>query len=198
MTDTHWTPSSRFALFADCLLVSLLTVVAAIPLITAYAAITAGCAVLRERITVERGVGIRGYGVTLRQVFHSGPAGLVVPPLVGAVLALDAAAIAAGVPGRGPLLGLLILATAGATVLGLRIAGRWRPGQRWPALARAAATDLIADPAGSLLLLLAAGAAVAIAATIPLTLLLLPGPLALAALATEARLPRSPSRFPPR
>jgi hypothetical protein len=179
---------SRFALFADCLLVSLFTVVAAIPLVTAYAALTAGCAVLRDRVTVDRGVGPRGYATRLRQTIQSGPYGLVVPPLVSGLFTLDALAIRAGVPGHRPLLGLLVLALAVAAVLGLRTAARWRPDQRWPAVARAAIADLGRDRGGSALLLLATAATVGIAVAVPITVLLLPGLLALAAVAVDARL----------
>jgi hypothetical protein len=183
--------TGRFALFADCLLVGCLTAVAALPVVTAYPALVAACAALREQVAEDRAVGPRRYLALLGQVVRSGPAGLLAPPLVAAVLALDALAIASGVPGRVPLTVLLILAGSAAAVLGLRIAARWRPGARWPDLARAAASTR--DPRGSVLLLLAATAAVAIALAVPITLLLVTGPLALAAIAVDQRQRAAPT-----
>lgn len=175
--------TGRFTLFADCLLAGLLALVFALPVVTAYPALVAACALLRE----GRPVGPRVYWTCLRQVIHSGPLGLVAPPLVVALLALDGIAIAAGVPAAGLIGAVLALVTAVLVALGLRIAARWRPGQRWPAVTRAAVADLVRDPGGSLLLLLAAAAAVAIATAVPVTALLLPGLLAFAAVAVDAR-----------
>jgi hypothetical protein len=177
--------TGRFALFADCLLAGLLALVFALPVVTAYPALVAACALLRE----GRGVGPRTYWACLRQVIHSGPVGLVAPPLVVALVALDAIAVAAGVPGARLLGAVLVLATAAMVALGLRVAARWRPGQRWPAVVRSALADLVRDPGGSLLLLLAAGAAVAIATAVPVTALLLPGLLAFAAVTVDSRRP---------
>ncbi|HEU5472675.1 MAG TPA: hypothetical protein VFV67_18670 [Actinophytocola sp.] len=176
---------NRFALFADCLLVGCCTAVAAVPVVTAYPALVAGCAVLRERVLDDRSVGPRHYLRRLGEVVRSGPAGLVLPPLAGLLLGLDALAVAAGVPGRGPLAAGLVLAAAMAAVLGLRIAAGWRPGARWPELLRAAVSR--PDPAGAVLLLLAAGTAAAVAIAVPVTLLLVAGPLALAAVAVDLR-----------
>lgn len=180
-------PGGRFALFADCLLLGCFTAVAALPVVTAYPALVAACAVLRERVVDDRSVGPRRYAERLCQVVRSGPSGLLVPPLLAGALVLDALAVAAGVPGSGPLTVLLAAAASVAAVLGLRIAARWRPGARWPRLARGAALAAARDVPGCLLLWLATAAGTAIALAVPITVLLVAGPVALAAVAVEAR-----------
>jgi hypothetical protein len=185
-------PVGRFALFADCLLAGCLVVVAALPVVTAYPALVAGCAVLRDRVADDTGVGPVAYLRRLRQVAASGIAGFLVPPAVVAVLVLDAVAVAAGVPGAAALRWPLVAGAAAAAVLALRAAGAWRPGCRWPPVARRAAAEVVRDPGGAALLLLAAGTAAVVAVAVPVTALLLPGPVALAAVAVDARRPAGP------
>ncbi len=177
----------RFALFADCLLVGCFTAIAALPVVTAYPALVAACAMVRARVVDDRSVGPRVYLVLLAQAVRSGPSGLLVPPLLAAVLAIDALAVASGVPGHRPLGVLLVVAGSVAVVLGLRAAARWRPGARWPAVLHAATIAARRDAGGSALLLLAAAAAIAIAVAVPVTMLLIAGPLALAAAAVDLR-----------
>jgi hypothetical protein len=181
--------SGRFALFADCLLVGILALVAALPVVTAYVAFTAACAVLRDRVASDRSVGPRVYWQVLRSVSASGPAGFLVPPVLAALLVLDLLAILAGVPGAPSLVVLLVVVAGALAVLGLRAAARWRPGDRWPSLVLRAAEGARDDVGGSLLLVLAAGAALGIAVLVPVTVVLLPGPLALAAVAVDGRRP---------
>jgi hypothetical protein len=175
----------RFALFADCLMVGVFTAVAALPVITAYPALVAACSVLRDRVIDDRSIGPRRYAKRFGQVVRSGPSGLLVPPVVAGVLALDAAAVAAGVPGSQPLAVLLAVAASVAAVLGLRAAASWRPGDRWPAVLRTVLSHH--DAGGSALLWLAATAAVIIVAAVPLTAILAAGPLAIAAVAVDLR-----------
>ena len=188
--------TGRLALFADCLLIGLCTAVAAIPVITAYPAFVAGCALLRDRIVDDAPVGFQRYLRRLGQVLASGPAGILGPPALCAVLAVDALAVAAGVPGRLPLGALLVLIGCGCTVLGLRTAARWRPGSRWAATLRSAAARSLADPGGSALLALAGAAAAAIAFAVPVTALLVCGFLALAAVAVDLRCKPNPDPVP--
>ncbi|HEV2783179.1 MAG TPA: hypothetical protein VGX25_27670 [Actinophytocola sp.] len=180
-------PGGRFALFADCLLLGCCTAIAALPVVTAYPALVATCAVLRERVLDDRSVGPVRYLRTLGQVVRSGLSGLVVPPLLCTALVLDALTVVAGVPGSGLLAVFLAVAGSVAAVIGLRAAAAWRPGTRWPDVARAAAIAAVRDPGGSALLLLAAAAAVGIAFAVPVTVLLLAGPLALAAVTVDVR-----------
>jgi hypothetical protein len=180
--------SGRFALFADCLLLGLLTAGTMVGVVTAYPGFVAACAVLRDRVAQDRSIGPGAYVARLRQIARTGPpVFFVVPPLVAAVLGADALAVAAGVPGRTGLLVVLSACAAAIAVIGLRLAAMWRPDRRWPELTSAAVRAAAADPAGSALLLIATGVAVVIAITVPVTAPLLLGPLALAAAAVDLR-----------
>ncbi|MBN1170947.1 MAG: hypothetical protein JXA67_02130, partial [Micromonosporaceae bacterium] len=182
-------PGETLALFADCLLVGAMTAVTVLGVVTAPAGLVAACALLRDRIAADVPVGPRAYWARLRQVAASGLAVVVVPGAVAAVLGLDLLALWAGVPG-GRILGVpLALATAAAVLLGLRMAGAWRPGLRWPEVSRVAVNRARTDPGGDVLLLLAGMAAIAIAAIVPLIAVLVPGPLALAVAAIDVRRP---------
>lgn len=185
--DAPAVPGGRFALFADCLLVGCCTAIAALPVITAYPALVAGCATVRERVVDDRSVGPGRYLRTLGLVVRSGLSGLLVPPLFVAALMLDALAVAAGVPGSGVLAGFLAVAGCVAAVVGLRAAAGWRPGTPWRHVARAATVATVRDPGGSGLLWLAAAAATGIVVAVPVTALLVAGPLALAAVAVDLR-----------
>ena len=170
--------STRLSLFADCLLAGLLVFVTAIPVVTAYPGFVAACSFPFS---------FKGYLTRLREVVQTGSLGLLVPPAVAGLLALDMAAIGSGLPGSAVFGPLVALAGVVLAVLGLRVAGRWRPGSRWPSLARAAFQDMMADLRGSLLLGLAVVAAVGVALLVPITLLLLGGVLALAGVAVGSR-----------
>jgi hypothetical protein len=174
------------ALFADCLLVGVFTVVASVPLVTGYAALVAACATVREHVVADRSALAREYLARLLGAVRSGPVAVIVAPLaIAALVAVDALAIAAGVPGAGPLAVVLAGCAAVAVVVGLRAAAAWRPGHRFAPVARAAAVRAMRDPGGSALLLFAAVAAAAIVVVVPITALLIGGPLAMAAVAVD-------------
>jgi hypothetical protein len=177
----------RFGLFADCLVVGLLAVVTAIPVVTAYPALVAACAAMRERVAADRVVGPRVYWAHLRAVASTGVAPFAVPPLVLALLGLDALALAAGAPGGAALVLVLVAAAAAAAVLALRTAAAWRPDTPWRAVLRASVARSGEDLGGDALLLVAAGAAVGITIAVPVTVLFVFGPLSMAAVAVDAR-----------
>ncbi|GIH02928.1 hypothetical protein Rhe02_09950 [Rhizocola hellebori] len=182
----------RFALFADCLLLGLFTALAAIPIVTAYPAFVTACTMLRD----GSAVGPRTYLSRFRAVAGSAPFLWWGPSCALAVTAVDIVAISAGVPGAKPLAALLSLAAATAAVIALRLAGGWQPDRRWRTELAAAARGAGHDLGGSALLLLAAACAVGIVALVPITALLVAGPLAVAAVAIESR-PRSAGRRSP-
>ena len=99
----------------------------------------------------------------------------------------DTIAVASGVPGAKPLAALLFLASATTVVVALRSANRWRPAPRWRAVIAAVAREAARDLGGSALLLLALACALAIVALVPITALLVAGPLALATVAVDSR-----------
>jgi hypothetical protein len=174
------------ALFADCLLVGVFTLVAAVPVVTGYAALVAACATVREHVVAGRSARAREYLARLLGAIRSGPVAVMVTPLaVAGLVAVDALAVASGVPGAGPLAVVLAGCAAAAAVVGLRAAAAWRPGERFGTVAWAAAIRAVRDPGGSALLLLAAVAAATIVVVVPITALLIGGPLALAAVAVD-------------
>ena len=182
--------SGGFALFADCLLVGVCTALAAVPVVTGYAALVAACATVRDRVVDDRPAGPRTYLRHLRDLVRARPVGLlVVPAAVAAVLALDALAVASGVPGAGVLAVPLVGCVAAAVVVGLRAAARWRPADSVGVVVPAAARRATDDVRGSALLLLAGAAAAAIVVVVPVTVLLIGGPLALAAVAVDGARP---------
>ena len=167
----------RFTLFADVLLVGVLTFLAALPLVTAFAALTAACRVLSVRIADDRTVTASGYGRTFVAVLRSHPGVLLLPFL----LLVDALALAAGAPGGaglGVVLGL-------AALVGLAAAARWEPGSAWSPLVRSAAAGLLRRPGHAALLLAAVTVAGVLAFSVPMTIVLMPGLLALAAVAVS-------------
>ncbi|GAB2874022.1 DUF624 domain-containing protein [Streptomyces mayteni] len=171
-----------FAHFADTLLLGVLLLLASLPLITAYPALVAGCAVLRERALGGQGVTARHFLSAFRRVLRSGPAVLLVPTGALSLLWLDALVLDAHGPG-GDL--PFALAAAALVALGLRCAAAWRDGAPW--------RDVLAEvfrsvPTQPLALVLLAGSAVAAAVLLtmsPVLLLVVLGPLVLAATATD-------------
>ncbi|SHN47769.1 hypothetical protein [Cryptosporangium aurantiacum] len=171
----------RFSLFADVLLVGVLTFLASLPLVTAFAALTTACRVLSLRVASETTVTVPGYGRTFVAVLRSHPGVLLFPLL----LLGDALALAVGAPG-----GAVLAVVLGAVALvGLGAAARWEPGSSWSAVLRGAALALLRHPGDGLLLLAAVVVAGVLAFTVPLMITLVPGVLALAAVAVTRRRP---------
>ncbi|MEV0618412.1 hypothetical protein AB0I81_34150 [Nonomuraea sp. NPDC050404] len=171
-----------FTLFADMLLVGLLTSLASLPVVTAPAAFAAAAATLRRSADDGLPVRFAGYAAHLRARLTPGTlaAGLALPLLVVLVL-VDAALVRAGLPGANVVAPALALLTLGAATVGLRATALERLSAR-EGLLRSAG-----DPRGSLLLAAAVLLAALIAWSMPLLIPLLPGPLALAATAVELR-----------
>ncbi|WP_326560053.1 hypothetical protein [Micromonospora sp. NBC_01796] len=195
--DTRRTPApQRFGGFAaglarlsEVLVLGLLTLVAALPLVTAYVAVTAAVTVLRDRADDGAGVTVRGYLRALRATAGSGWWPYLVPVALAAVLTLDAAAVGAGLPG-GRIIGpALLLATALLAATALRAAVAWHPHTGWPAAAASAVDRTRSDPTGTALLLLALIAVALTASMGPILWPLLPGLPALAAVAVDRRRP---------
>ncbi|MEU6439761.1 hypothetical protein [Streptomyces sp. NPDC047046] len=172
-----------FSLFADVLLVSLLTSLCCLPVLTAPAAFAAASATLRETAAGGRTASARTYLVRLRArlVPRSLLLGLLLPAFAVAVRA-DLALAGGDLPGRALVGPALVVLALGAGVLLLRASAA--PGS---ATARTAWQRTAADPHGSLLLVAALVLAALIAWSMPLLLPLLPGPLAFAATAVDLR-----------
>lgn len=176
-----------FSLFADVLLVGLLTTAACLPVVTAPAAFAAASATLRQ--SADHGLPVRAgtYVGHLRarltaRVLAAG----CVPPLLALVLLIDAALLRSSLPGAAVMSPVLALLTLGAMVVGLRATALEAPYQL---SAREGLLRSVADPRGTLLLAGAVLLSVVLAWSIPLLTPLLPGPLAFAATVVELRSP---------
>lgn len=184
---------SWFAPFADCLLLGVFLLVCSLPVVTAFPALVAGCAVLREQAYGGPGVTPRQLVNALRRVLRSGHTVWLVPSAVLALLWLDALALDAHGPGLGA---PVAAASAVVAALGLRCAAGWREGTAWRTVVIAAFRSMPQQP---LVLVLLAGSVVAAAVLLamsPVLLLIVLGPLALAATAADTWRPLSfsPSR----
>lgn len=180
---------SWFARFADCLLLGVLVLVASLPVVTAFPAVVAGCAVLRRGAYDGRGVTAAHFLERLRSVLGSGPAVWAVPTAVVALLWLDALALDA----RGPGLGVAFAAaTAVLAGLGLRCAAAWREGTRWRTTLVAVFRSVPRSPLAPALLAGAVGAAAVLLTMSPVLLLVVLGPLTLAATAADLWQPVTP------
>ncbi|WP_413105319.1 hypothetical protein [Streptomyces sp. Inha503] len=181
---------SGFSLFADMLLVGLLTSLACLPVVTAPAAFAAASATLRQ--AAGNGVQVRAgtYGAHFRAHLSARSAALgLVPPVLAAVVLIDAALMRTALPGAAVMAPALALLVLGAAVVALRAAALETP---HPLSAREALLRSAADPRGTLLL---AGAVILgglLAWSIPLLIPLLPGPLAFAATVVDLRSPMDP------
>jgi hypothetical protein len=174
--------SSWFHLFADCLLLGVFLLLCSLPVVTAYPALVAGCTVLREQAHGGPGVTPANLLAALRRVLRSGRAVVLVPTGVLALLWLDAVALDAHGPGLGV---AFAAATAVLAAVGLRCAAAWRDGTPWRTVLAAAFRSMPEQPLVPALL---AGAAVAVTVLLtmsPVLLLIVLGPLALAATATD-------------
>ncbi|MGN9758785.1 hypothetical protein [Streptomyces sp. SD31] len=177
----------RMTLFADVLSVGLATAVACLPLVTAPAALSTACAVLRGA-GEERPATAGQYFALLRRRLRAGDLGAGAVALVGVLLfAADLALAGAGLPGA-PLFAVTAAAIgAGATVVGLRACARPEALTDWTAAVRGAARDAARDVGGNGLVLLAVATAAACAWMLLPLAFLAPGPLALALTAIDVR-----------
>ncbi|UIR16211.1 hypothetical protein LXH13_03840 [Streptomyces spinosirectus] len=185
----------RMTLFADMLSVGLATAAACLPLLTAPAALSTACAVLRG-VREDQPATAGRYFALLRRRLRVGDlvAGLVA--LAGALLlAADLALAGAGLPGAPVFAATAAAIGACATVIALRACARPESLTDWPAALREAARDAARDLGGSALVLLAvATAAVCAWMLVPLAFLA-PGPLALALTAVDIRSARPAAAY---
>ncbi|WP_037804686.1 hypothetical protein, partial [Streptomyces resistomycificus] len=135
-------------LFADMLSVGLATAVACLPLVTAPAALSSACAVLRGAGEGQPATAGR-YFTVLRRRLRAGDLAAGAVALAGALLfAADLALAGAGLPGA-PLFAVVAAAVgASALVVGLRACARPESLTDWRAALRASARDAVADPGG--------------------------------------------------
>ncbi|WP_189215748.1 MULTISPECIES: hypothetical protein [Streptomyces] len=180
----------RMTLFADVLSVGLATAVASLPLVTAPAALSTACAVLRGA-REGRPVTAGRYAALLRRRLRGGDLAAGAVALAGVLLVVaDLALVRAGLPGAPLFAAVAAAITAGAAVVGLRACGRPESVEDWRGAVRAAGRDAVRDVGGSGLVLLALAAAVLAAGMLLPLAFLVPGPLALAVVAVDVRMGR--------
>ncbi|MET9524634.1 hypothetical protein [Streptomyces coeruleorubidus] len=177
----------RMTLFADVLSVGFATSVACLPLVTAPAALSTACAVLRGA-GQDRPVTAGRYVVLLRQRLRAGDLLAGAVALAGLLLfAADLALAGAGLPGAPLFAVTAAVIGACAAVVGLRACARPESLTDWRAAVRGAARDAVADVGGSGLVLLAVATAGLCAWMLLPLAFLAPGPLALALTAVDVR-----------
>ncbi|MEU6761753.1 hypothetical protein ABZ916_04445 [Streptomyces sp. NPDC046853] len=182
----------RMTLFADVLALGAVTAVACLPLITAPAALSTACAVVRGTRD-EQPATARRYLALLRERFRPGDLAAGAVALAGVLLfAADLALAGAGLPGARVFAVTAAVIGTCAVVVGLRACARPEALTDWRAAVRGAAGDAARDVGGSALVLLALAAAVLCAWMMLPLAFLVPGPLALALTAIDVRGVRVP------
>ncbi|MEL7977780.1 hypothetical protein AAG589_18080 [Isoptericola sp. F-RaC21] len=183
--DAHRTYAGRFVAFTDALLLGMLVVAGALPVVTWFVALAAGADLVRSREERDVTVGARQYARRWVAALRSGAAGVVVPTLALLVVIADAYAVRAGLGGPAA-----FAATAAAVVVGtiaLRVAAAWRPSTSWADAARDGMVHAREDLPGTALLAVAVLIVAALVQWIPPLLVVVAGPLCVAAAAVTAR-----------
>ncbi|MBB5907000.1 hypothetical protein [Actinoalloteichus hymeniacidonis] len=177
----------RFVLFADTLYLGVLVFFAALPVVTAFAAVTAGADLLRHRVRDDSTFTIGQYLRRVGAIIGAQKAVLLAPLGVLAVYVLNSIALAAGMPGAEFYRPVLIGLSAIGVVIGLRAALLWTAESGWTSAVREAMLTTVRDPGGSALLLGALVASVVIIGQTWLMLPLVTGLMLLAAVAVTMR-----------
>lgn len=181
--DPH---SPTFQLFSDVLYAGVLIFGLSLLVVTWFAALSAGVEVLREARRADRHVTARAvWGAFANRVVRHPLSHLVAPTLVSAVLVVDVVLLPYVVPGEAWALALPIVLAAGLGGVALRVAGTWRRGTAPRVLLGRAWRRMSQDAAGSGLLVLAVAAAGAILTIAPMLAFVMPGLLAMAAVAVD-------------
>jgi hypothetical protein len=177
----------RFTLFAECLTAGVLTMFAALPVVTLLAALAAGCGHIRAHVDGES-TSLRSYVDRVRAAYP-GSWKLSIGAAGGfAVLLADALILRAGVPGGGAIAVACVVAAAMLSVLVLRAAAAFTPPATWIATVRAAAhRSALEDPGGSLLMVMAVGVLALVTWQLPPLVVPMLGCVLMAAVAVDRR-----------
>lgn len=181
--DPH---SSTFHAFADMLYAGVLIFALAIPVVTWFAALSAGVEAIRDARAADHHVSARAvWSAFADRVVRHPLSHLVAPAAVTALLVVDVVLLPYVAPGELWSMVLPVVLSAGLGAIALRIAGAWRRDEAPRVLLARAWRRMSTDAPGSALLVLAVACAGAIVVIAPLLALVLPGGLALAALAMD-------------
>lgn len=185
LLDPH---SPGFASFADVLYSGVLVFATMLPLVTGFAGLSAAVQVFREARASDGHVTVGAFWrafvdrVTKHWISH-----IVVPTVVGAVLV--GYLLVLPLMGLEPWMAIGLPAVAGVIVgaIGLRFVGTWRQGTSARVTLAETWRRMSDDPVGTLLLAGAAFTAGAIVSFATMLLLVIAGPLVLAAVAVDRR-----------
>lgn len=188
--DPH---SVTFHAFADTLYTGVLIFALALPVVTWFAALSAGVQALREAREQDSHVTVgsvwRPFVSRIRRHWF---VHLVLPAAIVAVLVLDVLILPfLGADATTAMVIPIVLASA-VGAIALRVAGTWRDGVPVRTTLAVAWRRMSEDGAGSALLALAVAAAGAIVSFVPLLAIVMAGPLALAGVAVDHRLTEEP------
>ena len=181
--DPH---SPTFQLFSDVLYAGVLIFGLSLLVVTWFAALSAGVEALRTARLADRHVSARAvWDAFANRVVRHPISHLVVPNLLAAVLVIDVVLMPYVAPGEVWTLVLPIVLAAGLGAVALRVAGAWRRDTAPRVLLSRAWRRMSEDAAGSALLVLAVASAGAILTVAPMLAFVMPGLLALAAVAMD-------------
>jgi hypothetical protein len=181
--DPH---SPTFQLFSDVLYAGVLIFGLSLFIVTWFAALSAGVEALRTARESDRHVTVRGvWSAFVDRVVRHPLSHVVAPALVTALLVVDVVLLPYVAPGELWAVALPIVLAAGLGAVALRVAGTWRRDTPARVLLARAWRRMSEDAAGSALLVLAVATAGAIVAFVPMLGVVLPGLLALAAVAMD-------------
>lgn len=188
--DPH---SPTFHAFSDMLYVGVLVFGLSLAVVTWFAALSAGVEALRVARVNDRHVSARVvWSAFADRVVRHPLTHVIAPAAVTALLVIDVVLLPYVVPGELWSTLLPVVLAAGLGAIALRIAGAWRRDIPARTILATAWRRMSTDAAGSALLVLAVVTAGAIATIAPMLAIVMPGPLALAALAMD----REPEEAP--
>ncbi|WP_081736405.1 YesL family protein [Amycolatopsis orientalis] len=173
----------RLTEFSDCLLLGMLVCLGSVPVVTAGPAFAAGCAVARRWRDGDSPPMFPAFRDAFVRHLPGGVPFSAAAVAVITVLCADLALFGAGLPGGRSLAVVLALLLAASVVVVLRTCSVVAPGEGWRAALRTA-VYLSRDVRGSALLAAAVGVAGFVVWMQPLMLLIVAGPLTLAAAGT--------------
>ncbi|MFD0043631.1 hypothetical protein ACFVGV_00420 [Pseudarthrobacter scleromae] len=178
---------TTISLFADCLVVGIYVLVVSAPLVTAFAGLTAGCALLRARTRHTGSISPAAFLHQLAEVFRSSRSMMVISGLLAILVGMDLLALLSGLGAHPVLTAPFAIVVSLALVLALRTAAAWRRGKPWLATAKDVFGIMVRDARGSLLLLGAIFTAFSLTFLTPGSAVVCLGPLVLAAVVVDAR-----------
>jgi len=181
--DPH---SSTFHAFADMLYAGVLIFGLSLLVVTWFAAFSAGVQALRTAREQDRHVTVRAvWSAFANRIARHPLTHVLAPSLVTALLVVDVVLLPYVAAGSFGAIVLPIVLAAGLGAVALRVAGTWRQGRAARESLGIAWRRMSTDAGGSALLALAVAAAGAVVMIAPMLAIVMPGPLALAAVAMD-------------